>query len=131
MQASKEEQQKVFEDVFLSLWKQGKKSMNGSFGCAYRGDDGCKCAIGFLIQDYEYKEVFEGFGIADLRDNFHPIRSLEKYSTDFLYALQKMHDSIYDGEWVNFKDCLIDNAKRFATKWKLQMPEVPSETPNG
>lgn len=130
MQASKEEQQKAFEDCVLFLLKQGKKSTN-EFGCGYRGDNETKCAIGFLIPDNEYSESFEGLNIIDIREGVWIIPSIEKYSTEFLASLQNIHDSIYDDEKSNFTSLLVENAQRFATKWKLQMPEVPSENPNG
>jgi hypothetical protein len=42
--------------------KQGHQSMLPN-GCAYRGDDGDKCAVGCLIPDHLYDARFEGAGI--------------------------------------------------------------------
>lgn len=56
--------QEVYNRVKAHLLTQNKKSMWNS-ACAYRGEDGMKCAIGCLIKDEFYKPSMEGKGPAD------------------------------------------------------------------
>lgn len=54
--------QQTFETVARHLFAQGKRSMRPAPDegtCAYRGEDGCKCAIGVLIPDDQYTEGME------------------------------------------------------------------------
>ena len=51
-------EQQVFDYVVEHLYKQGKPSMsNGK--CAYRGENGLKCAAGILISDDVYQEQWD------------------------------------------------------------------------
>lgn len=132
MQASKEEMQKAFEDCVLLLWKQDSISLNGkmgSYGCAYRGDNCTKCAIGFLIPDNEYMTDFEGYSIFDLYKKDNLPTSLAKFYIQYLSGIQRMHDSIF--EYSDFRTQLMENAQSFAKDWNLQMPTLPSENHNG
>jgi hypothetical protein len=43
----------LMDFVEQKLLEQGRMSINGS-SCAYRSEDGCKCAIGYLIPDEHY-----------------------------------------------------------------------------
>lgn len=45
--------------VGVNMLKQGRRSEKNQFECAFRGDDGTKCAIGFLIPDEIYKPELE------------------------------------------------------------------------
>ena len=52
--------QSIFNKVLAHLRKQGVASQNTDGGtCLYRGPNGRSCAIGCLIPDDEYKEIFE------------------------------------------------------------------------
>jgi hypothetical protein len=59
--------QQIFDIVATHLRKQGRKSMYKNqiddLSCAYRGQDGAKCAVGCLILDSEYNPRFEGINI--------------------------------------------------------------------
>lgn len=46
--------QELFDRVVTALIRQGRPSLNDS-ACAYRGDDGAKCAVGHLISDEVYR----------------------------------------------------------------------------
>lgn len=52
----------VFDRVKTHLLSQRKQAERGLI-CAYRGSDGTKCAVGCLIKDEFYSEIFEGLGI--------------------------------------------------------------------
>lgn len=57
--------QKIFDHVIKHLRKQGRQSLLDTdvIGCAYRGQDGDKCAIGCLITDKEYDPIIENIPI--------------------------------------------------------------------
>lgn len=91
--------QEVFDHVALHLLTQMQVSMrtrnldNPEMGevCAYRGDNGLKCAAGALISDDEYNELMEGKSWLDLvAENVAPDDHWA-----FITALQKIHDT-YD-----------------------------------
>lgn len=53
--------QEIFDTVAHHLLTQGEQSLGGTVdGCAYRGDDGRKCAVGCLIPDELYSPHMEG-----------------------------------------------------------------------
>ncbi len=67
--------QGIFDTVKDHLLKQNARSERGDellslslgkSGCAYRGQDGLKCAIGCLIPDEDYEPRFEGQGVDDI-----------------------------------------------------------------
>ena len=63
--------QHIFDRVWNGLKEQGfVQSMSEvkDFGprCAYRGDEGRKCAAGHLIPDEDYNPAYEGMGIIAL-----------------------------------------------------------------
>lgn len=63
-------------------------------GCAYRGDNGRKCAIGLLIPDNIYDKSIEGTPIDALTDSWHSrIDRPSGISTRQLFQIQSAHDS--------------------------------------
>lgn len=60
--------QEIFDTVAVALVKQGRPSIKAkrtwSHSCAYRGDDGAKCAVGHLIPDEHYTPEIEGSGVS-------------------------------------------------------------------
>ena len=68
-----------------SMWPDGKP------GCAYHGDKGRKCAVGWLIPDEKYEARIEGRGVYDVR----LLLGLSEFNDDqvpFLEQLQLAHD---------------------------------------
>ena len=64
--------QEVFDLVRTHLLQQNKPSFatlghDGFPKPAYRGDDGCKCAIGCLIPDDKYTPTIEQLGVFSIR----------------------------------------------------------------
>lgn len=90
--------QEVFDWVAFNLLTQGKKSIN-EFGdietCAYRGSDGLKCAAGWLISDFQYKERMENIPWSGL------VMDGEVSGKHFglICLLQNIHDSYEPKEW--------------------------------
>lgn len=51
--------QKAFETAALGLIAQGVPSVDDQNNCMYRGPNGTKCGVGFLIPDSKYSPSFE------------------------------------------------------------------------
>ena len=58
--------QEIFDRVVEHLAQQKKRSMYDKDTCAYRSEDGLKCAIGALIPDEYYDSEFEEKNISTL-----------------------------------------------------------------
>lgn len=97
--------QQIFDQVARHLLTQKKKSLSDQFSrggssqiCAYRGDEGRKCAAGVLIGDSEYDCSMEGMNF-----NRHLPLGYElqiPYNTIvFIQQLQDIHDTRQVGEW--------------------------------
>ena len=53
--------QEIFDYVTPLLFAQGERSMlEGGTTCAYRGEGGMRCAVGFIIPDDRYTPALEG-----------------------------------------------------------------------
>lgn len=59
--------QQVFDTVLTHLRRQGMRSATLE-GCAYRGENGNKCAVGILIPDALYTESIENMGIGHITE---------------------------------------------------------------
>jgi len=106
--------QEIFDLAWNGLKAQGfRRSMNGST-CAYRTHDGRKCAIGYLIEDGDYRHSFEG------RDAyFGPVREAARIASadaSFAADLQHCHDEAGGPESVE------GNLRRFASTHDLTIP---------
>lgn len=79
--------QSIFDQVAKALIAQGAASYDPDYGCAYRSDNGHKCAVGHLLLDEEYDPKFEGRSadIIALPDRLRPFKAL-------LRDLQDAHD---------------------------------------
>ena len=117
--------QEVFDYVIGHLVSQGKQSiqMEGGESCAYRGDNGAKCAVGVLIPDEVYNDVMEGDSVDGLIENFPRecmITGIKKHK-DILNSLQNMHDSF--SAWQN-QDSFSRKAQHIADLYNLTVPEI-------
>ena len=86
------------------LLAQGCKSMDeGGHNCRYRGVEGNKCAIGYLIKDEYYKEKLEGRLVEDSLVTEAVEKSLgvelTEHGVDILKRVQTLHDSYLVREW--------------------------------
>ncbi len=106
--------QQIFSKVKKHLFEQGKaaathtelKIFGPSMACHYRADDGCKCAVGCLIEDSEYTEDIEGKRV----NSTEVLKALMNSGIDvtdgltlsLLQALQGAHDSC-----ANFPDAFV------------------------
>lgn len=62
----KERMQQALDIVYTSIIRQGRASVGQGGACQYRSNDGCKCAIGWLMTDEEYDPSFEDCNFTDL-----------------------------------------------------------------
>lgn len=114
--------QRIYEKVARHLLKQKAQSIaNG--GCAYRGENGLKCAIGCLIPDRLYRPEFdtEQFSVWDLMQQPELSRLWKtndesQVDASFLTKLQSIHDDHCPGLWVFW-------LKRFAKDYGLKPVE--------
>ena len=117
------EQQEIFDIVSRHLLTQMQVSrpVGQTEGCAYRGGDGLKCAVGILITDEEYRpEMDTGQfvdGPADTTVNSLFVRNLlpERLRPHmvFLEELQSIHDTYHP-------HCWFDQLAGFAERHNLE-----------
>lgn len=109
--------QEVFDLILEGVRKQGGLSVNGTM-CAYRSNEGKRCAIGLLIPDDRYVPDMEGSTYSTMwgsyyhkegntcdeefvnARNYRIIRSLfgDGISDEFLCKMQKAHDHAASGK---------------------------------
>ncbi len=108
--------QQLFNEAWKGLKAQGFQQSRGEAGsCAYRGQNGLKCALGHCMSDEDYKPALEGFGAYSPRVmaacGYGPS---ECYNAD---ALQACHDCSY-------RPAEMEKALRdFATERGFTIPE--------
>ena len=98
--------QEAFEVVARHLLAQGRQSirrpipgMDFYVECAYRGQEGTKCAIGCLIPDDMYNESMEGVPARDLMRISPTAGVLGDLDEDLLTKLQEIHDRSQPDRW--------------------------------
>lgn len=88
--------------------------------CAYRGENGMKCAIGYIIPDDKYSPEIEGFTAQDppVIECLNDFVDEEDYSRiSFLMSLQTQHDS------ANSPEDMEKRYRNFAAEQQLTIPE--------
>ena len=93
--------QQVFDFIVTKLAVQRRAAVtNGA--CKYRGDDGCKCAVGWLMSDSQYDSTWDEFGdpiysgrVGTEVNPDGPATMLRArgYDLELLGYLQQAHDS--------------------------------------
>ena len=90
--------QEIFNNVMDLLIQQNAKSRDAEGRCLYRGDEGRKCAVG-LIMD-EYKSCYENSGVRTIIEADYP-NATNKIT--LLEVLQSVHDAHFPEEWPLIK----------------------------
>lgn len=114
------EAQEIFDTVAKHLFKQGCRA-EGPSGCAYRGKNGLKCAVGIFIPDEVYDprmdeaEDYGGTGIESLLNRFREV--LPPWFVEHRRLLMNLQD-VHDGysAWIEtelMKKQLKETAERF------------------
>ena len=82
--------QEIFDQVAKHLLEQAEPSISDENGCAYRGDNGLKCAVGCLITEDQYEDTYRDFEgkVAD------SLPGVDGHVGEFLDELQRIHDAI-------------------------------------
>lgn len=111
-------QQELFDTVVAGLASQGFERSMGKEGCAYRGEEGRKCAAGWVLPNERYKESMEGSGVGQdlIRDVFVSIVGEENML--FLSLLQGAHDHSESPSFM--KTELVHMGERYG----LKIPQV-------
>jgi hypothetical protein len=103
--------QEIFDTVAKHLLTQKAKALSENGTCAYRGENGTKCAVGCLISDEDYFPSIEGKVVTGLFRDFgeKPAINQLKSNEILLIKLQSIHDKWPVSEWPN---CLAALARR-------------------
>ena len=106
-------EQEVFDQVVTHLLTQRERSVSifSTSSCAYRGQNGLKCAAGCLISDDEYSSDMEGYSWINLLDE----KRVPKNHYALITRLQHIHDGTLPENWKRELEVL-------ATEFKLRMP---------
>lgn len=92
--------------------------------CAYRAEDGSKCAIGCLIPDDLYDPEMEGASTAHLFDRFHWL-PFAPDDVEFYRRAQRIHDTwtpYYDQkENIPFQEWMLSGLDALAAEWGLKV----------
>lgn len=137
IEAANEKQKKqfTFETVAKHLITQGRKAVQTYTGphglglqkssyCAYRGADGCKCAVGCLIADDQYHPGLERIA-AQQQKILNTIPDVYSKDGEFLRELQYVHDRYRAEAWPY-------RLEELAYKYELDCPQwLVSEYPRG
>lgn len=105
--------QEIFDKVATHLLTQKAKSMaiiSDDYSCAYRGDDGLKCAVGCLIPDDKYDPTMEGHVAKTVLALFPRAINVHAYlSADLLDELRKVHDVMEVDMWYKGLNDVADH----------------------
>ncbi len=94
--------QEVFDVVVAHLLTQNRQSLNYEGSCAYRGENGLKCAVGVLIADECYSPTLENRLVSSpLVVEALACSGVEAEGElmNLLTALQWIHDDRQPGNW--------------------------------
>jgi hypothetical protein len=122
--------QTVFDTATAAIIKQGKRCVNNSGTCQYRGPDGLKCAIGHLITDeqMERHHIINSAGALSfsraLVEELIPDMNDLEVTRNFLSELQDAHDLSYtiSSLLCSYKGFVADfseRANKVAAKYDL------------
>lgn len=115
--------QEIFDTVLTKLREQVYRSdSSGVGGCAYRGSNGRKCAVGHLIPDAIYSREMENKTVGALIRTFRDV--LPDYinnNQEFLRELQMAHDEVLPNIYAN-----DDELRRYTANWEERMQMAAS-----
>lgn len=124
--------QEIFDTVWLGLKSQG---FEGSFNttecgpeCAYRGEDGKKCAVGHLISDEDYQLDFEGYGFTEdetcsVDATIRVSAKVKREHRKFVSDLQLIHDTcVRSYEGTDIPDQIQKSMRDLAKRHELTIP---------
>ena len=111
----------TIEFVRDKLLAQNCKSLNSEGACRFRGDNGTKCALGWIIPDYLYRKKLENFPTgylllpSEAREDCvkKAQKRISKMGIGFKLGLklQEIHDSDKPENWEFRFSSLIESLK--------------------
>lgn len=108
--------QEIFDLAWNGLKAQGfERSLNSSHTCAYRGENGMRCAIGFCIDDANYDEELLEENSAQNPAVLDAAR-IDQADEAFADELQDMHDNAFTPEIME------ERLRAFALRQNLKVP---------
>lgn len=115
--------QEIFTKAYNGLKSQGfQRSVSPihfhSYSCRYRGANGMKCAVGWLMDDDKYTSSFEGYtpnGAYTLPEYWEAV-NCSRDDSFFLKELQKAHDN------GDTPELMINNLETVAGVHGLEIP---------
>jgi len=114
--------QEIFDTVATHLFTQGRRAITIDEQCAYKTNDGLKCAVGCLIPDDMYSSKMENTDVVTLlafqSDYGYTIPKYFARNQDMLSQLQTIHDDEYS--WLSTED-MKDALKKVARNHHLKM----------
>lgn len=125
--------QKLFSRMVRHLRKQGCHSFGATGTCAYRGEDGRRCAIGILIPNTLYDKRIESRTVRSLlagswtgswRENYKKLaKHLGIANQSDIEFLVNAQSGLHDGVSVKrFSSELEAGARAMANKYNLKVP---------
>lgn len=116
-------EKQIIDFVEHKLIKQGCLSLD-SGGCAYRGANDTKCAIGFLISDAEYAKLVKlGLGSTGSNKLMETLYNVPESSpkAEFLACMQYMHDGYPNHSENDFVSYIHQkcNQLRGCSTWRI------------
>lgn len=118
--------QEIFDTAYIGVLKQGRQSLMPSGACAYRGSNGLKCALGFMIDD-DTAEKWESIGAVDSLINRHndgriTLPTWVVQYKNLLMSIQEAHDRATDPE--GFVEYFSAEMQYIASQYKLTIPQL-------
>jgi len=113
------DKQSVFDHVATHLLTQRVPARSASGMCQYRGPNGTKCAVGYLIPDSDYRPEWEGSSIQG-RELYLVGRG---FSISLLSDLQGLHDQHSPAAWKRILVNIAD-AHELSTDVVNSLPEI-------
>lgn len=117
--------QELFTTAVRGVLAQGEPSFVADRGCVYRGPNGKKCAIGFLLDDETARKGDEMLSsVNDLWQKGRLTAELNAHRK-MLHQLQEAHDNpATDGETgAHFITSFTERARNVAKDFGLEFPE--------
>lgn len=108
----------IWKYVYDCIVKQGNPSVTkDDLKCLYRGPDGKKCSVGWMIKDEDFNEMFNSDDVADLIDFLN--LNITESRINFLKDLQAAHDKNWDLESEKFIEAFKNSMNILKKKYAI------------
>ena len=122
--------QEIFDKALFGIRGQGYQRSVSDFGCAYRGHNGLKCAVGHCIDDETAMLWDEKFKYHNGLDYIYMVdfgtfkKHFEPYQINLLAFLQTAHDCILRDSVKDFETNMKHIAQMFGLVYTAPEPEA-------